>query len=102
MDDRDIVERLTDEHVAASRTEAAAEITRLRAKVATLAAQLATARADALEEAAEVLGTADDALTEAEAILGGEYGDHYGPLCETMLKLRSQIKSLLDKMEQHK
>jgi hypothetical protein len=50
-------------------------------------------------EAVEVLGTADDALTEAEAILGGEYGDSYGPLCETMLKLRRQIETLRAKLE---
>ena len=57
-------------------------------------------RADLAPDAAlvaellEALATADDALTEAEAILGGEYGDFYGPLCETMLKLRRQIEAL--------
>jgi len=49
------------------------------------------ARAERLEAA---LRLADDALTEAEAILGGEYGDHYGPLCDTMLKLRGHIAAL--------
>ena len=42
----------------------------------------------------EALNLADDALTEAEAILGGEYGDHYGPLCETMLDLQGRIAAL--------
>jgi hypothetical protein len=51
----------------------------------------AEARAERLEAA---LRLADDALTEAEAILGGEYGDHYGPLCDTMLKLRGHIAAL--------
>lgn len=40
------------------------------------------------------LHKADAALTEAEAILGGEYGDHYGPLCEMMTALRSDITTL--------
>lgn len=59
----------------------------------TLRAQLAEAqkREAGLREA---LKLADAALTEAEAILGGEYGDHYGPLCETMLDLRCRIAAL--------
>lgn len=40
------------------------------------------------------LNLADAALTEAEAILGCEYGDHYGVLCERMLNLRAAIASL--------
>lgn len=46
----------------------------------------------------EVLGLADDALTEAEAILGGEYGDHYQSLCDTMLTLRTKIASLSEEL----
>jgi hypothetical protein len=42
----------------------------------------------------EALDAADSALHEAEAVLGGEYGDHYGPLCEKILKLRSQLAAL--------
>ena len=30
----------------------------------------------------------EDALTEAEAIFGGEYGDHYGPMCEMAFAAR--------------
>ena len=48
-------------------------------------------RVEALEGA---LKTASWCLTETEAILGGEYGDHYGPLCEKMLELRNQIAAL--------
>jgi len=40
------------------------------------------------------LTKADAALTEAEAILGGEYGDQYGPLCEMMMALRDDIAAL--------
>lgn len=32
-----------------------------------------------------------NALSEAEAILGGEYGDTYGVLCETMTKLETTL-----------
>ena len=39
----------------------------------------------------EALEKAVAALTEAEAILGGEYGDHYTVLCQQMLDLRSAI-----------
>lgn len=46
----------------------------------------------------EVLGLADDALTEAEAILGGEYGDYYQSLCDTMLTLRTKIASLSEEL----
>ena len=35
------------------------------------------------------------ALEEAEAILGGEYGDHYGVLCELMIKLKTAAKATL-------
>lgn len=47
-----------------------------------------------LAKAVEALGLADDALYEAEAILGGEYGDHYGPLCEMMMKLRATLAAI--------
>ena len=43
----------------------------------------------------EALKLAMDALTEAEAILGGEYGDHYYVLCEMMMKLRSQADAVI-------
>ena len=32
-----------------------------------------------------------NALTEAEAILGGEYGDTYGVLCQTICELESKL-----------
>lgn len=51
----------------------------------------AEARVKALTEA---LSVADDALAEAEAILGGEYSDHYQPLCDTMTDLRNKIAAL--------
>jgi hypothetical protein len=47
-----------------------------------------------LDKAMDTLRLADDALTEAKAILGGEYGDYYGPLCETMLELRAALAAL--------
>lgn len=47
-----------------------------------------------LRKAMGALRLADDALTEAEAILGGEYGDMYGPLCETMLELRDVLAEI--------
>lgn len=40
------------------------------------------------------LSVADYALLEAEAILGGEYSDHYQPLCDTMTDLRNKISAL--------
>jgi hypothetical protein len=46
------------------------------------------------KQALETLNLADDALHEAEAILGGEYGDQYGPLCETMIKLRDNLAEI--------
>lgn len=53
---------------------------------------------DALEarvkELTEALSVADYALLEAEAILGGEYSDHYQPLCDTMTDLRNKIAAL--------
>lgn len=49
------------------------------------------ARVKALTEA---LSVADYALLEAEAILGGEYSDHYQPLCDTMTDLRNKIAAL--------
>ena len=42
----------------------------------------------------EALVAAMAALEEAEAILGGEYGDSYGVLCELMLDLRYKIAAL--------
>ena len=56
------------------------------------AAVVAAVKAEAERDAANaLLRLADDALTEAEAILGGEYGDHYATLCETMIELRGKI-----------
>lgn len=43
------------------------------------------------------LEKAMDALHEAEAILGGEYGDHYGVLCQYMLDLRIAADAALSK-----
>jgi hypothetical protein len=40
---------------------------------------------------AEALRLAVDALEEAEAILGGEYGDHYAVLCNRMSDLRATL-----------
>ena len=47
----------------------------------------------------EALKCANSALTECEAILGGEYGDHYGTLINTMLDLREKIAALAAKGE---
>ena len=49
---------------------------------------------------AEALNSADDALTEAEAILGGEYGDHYQTLCDTMTGLRNKIAALQENTDE--
>lgn len=51
------------------------------------------------DEAVEVLGKSRKALEEAEAILGGEYGDRYGPLCEMMIDLVNSHNALLSKLE---
>lgn len=51
------------------------------------------ARNKRLEEA---LHLAVRALAEAEAILGGEYGDHYGPLCEMMIELGKKARAALE------
>lgn len=45
----------------------------------------AEGRVTRLEAALEVY---EDALTEAEAIFGGEYADHYGPMCEMAFAAR--------------
>lgn len=74
-----------------------AELRQREANLALHAANLADQLAEAQKREAglrEALNLADAALTEAEAILGGEYGDHYGPLCETMLDLRDRIAAL--------
>ena len=65
-------------------SEAADEIDALRATVA---------------RQSEALKCANSALTECEAILGGEYGDHYGTLINTMLDLREKIAALAAKGE---
>ncbi len=46
------------------------------------------------KELRELLDLSYSALREAEAILGGEYGDHYNNLCEMMLELQDRIKEL--------
>ncbi len=48
-------------------------------------------RRDALQT---TLTQAIDALHEAEAILGGEYGDHYASLCNKMLALEDAARAL--------
>lgn len=62
---------------------------------------VAAAKADGAREAQakiarlmEALDLADTALTEAEAILGGEYGDQYQTLCDNMIELRDRITAL--------
>jgi len=52
-----------------------------------------------IDEVVEVLGKSRKALEEAEEILGGEYGDHYGPLCEMMIDLVNSHNALLSKLE---
>jgi hypothetical protein len=52
---------------------------------------LADPRVQALVEALQM---ADTALYEAEAILGGEYGDFYGPLCDQISKLRATLAEI--------
>jgi len=47
-----------------------------------------------LAKAVEAVRMADTALYEAEAILGGEYGDFYGPLCEDIFKLRTTLAEI--------
>ena len=54
------------------------------------------------DEMAEALRVAIDALHEATAILGGEYGDHYQPLCDKMASLESSGESLLTKHKESK
>lgn len=49
---------------------------------------------EVVAELVEALRLADDALTEAEAILGGEYGDFYAPLCSTIIDLRKRLSVL--------
>lgn len=69
-----------------------AELTRLRAENAELiAANQALMVRDA--EAHVLFNLAHSALIECEAILGGEYGDHYGPLAETMTDLHMRIEN---------
>jgi hypothetical protein len=56
-------------------------------------------RADIAEQMAEALHTARLALTEAEAILGGEYGDHHSVLCKLMLSLDQRANAALTAWE---
>lgn len=48
----------------------------------------------------ETTAMAVSALEEAEAILGGEYGDFYGVLCERMAKLRSALSHEQTRIEE--
>lgn len=50
-------------------------------------------RIAALEKA---LDTYEDALTEAEAIFGGEYDNHYGPMCRMAFAARDARAALGD------
>lgn len=52
-----------------------------------------------LARAVELLRSADSALHEVEAILGGDYGDQYGVLCERVLTLRAGIETMLPERE---
>lgn len=54
----------------------------------------------AAKEMFEALKLAVGALEEAEAILGGEYGDHYATLCEKMLSLREASEAAIAKATQ--
>jgi len=54
-----------------------------------VAALLSSSKAEG--EMREALEKAVAALEEAEAILGGEYGDHYAVLCERMFGLRAAL-----------
>lgn len=47
----------------------------------------------AKQPTAVVIELAMKALHEAEAILGGEYGDQYSDLCETMMGLESALRA---------
>jgi predicted metallo-beta-lactamase superfamily hydrolase len=49
-----------------------------------------------VERLRAALALYDDALTEAEAIFGGEYGDHYGPMCEMAFSARAARKGQSD------
>jgi hypothetical protein len=83
--------------LAQRETSAAADAAEIEGRI------LALAPVSPLQAALEVpevrvmrktLQKADDALTEAEAILGGEYGDQFGPLCEMMVALRRELAAL--------
>ena len=50
------------------------------------------------DELVEALKDAMHALSEAEAILGREYGDTYGPFCEMMIALNTKARALLTKV----
>ena len=65
----------------------------LTAELAKLRADLAEAQAK-IARLTEALDLADTALTEAEAILGGEYGDQYQTLCDNMIELRNRIATI--------
>lgn len=73
--------------VAAVARRHAAELDRLRAENAALREQLQGGVVVPMEAWTLALS----ALSEAEAILGGEYGDTYGVLCETMAKLENAL-----------
>ena len=47
-----------------------------------------------IKELEEVLDLYETALNEAEAIFGGEYADHYGPMFELAMNARDKRKAL--------
>ena len=56
-----------------------------------LEAFVRAAHPQAILDLISTIKLAVNALEEAEAILGGEYGDHYGVLCEQMFNLRDAL-----------
>lgn len=56
---------------------------------------VARALLDATRQTDLLLQCAVGALEEAEAILGGEYGDKYGVFCELMASLRKEADAIL-------
>jgi len=51
-----------------------------------------------LSELVAVLKNARNALNEAEAILGSEYGDHYGVLAQQMARFDIDLTNLLSRL----
>jgi hypothetical protein len=53
------------------------------------------AAAEEIERLRKTVNLALNALHEAESILGGEYGNTYGPLCQQMIELESAAQAAL-------